>query len=81
MYDKIVEVCKNNNKNFIYAYCPEPDRSMHNYGTDDKKVIEIMTNSDLRKSLSKKSREFILNNFSWKNVGELWDKVIHEVVS
>ena len=42
MYDKIVEVCKNNNKNFIYAYCPEPDRSMHNYGTDDKKVIEIM---------------------------------------
>lgn len=42
MYDKIVELCKNNNNNFIYAYCPEPDRSMHNCGTDDKKVIEIM---------------------------------------
>ena len=46
-----------------------------------QKVIEIMTNPELRKDLSSKSREFILNNFSWSNVGGQWNNAISEVLN
>ena len=44
-----------------------------------QKVINLLKNKDLQQGIGKKSREFILNNFSWKNVGENWDKMIQEV--
>ena len=42
MYDRIIELCDNNEKKFIYAYCNEPDHSMHEYGTEDERVIKLM---------------------------------------
>jgi predicted AlkP superfamily pyrophosphatase or phosphodiesterase len=42
MYEIINDICANNDKNFIYAYCHQPDRSMHQYGTDDEKVTNLM---------------------------------------
>ena len=44
-----------------------------------RKVVEIMQNDELRKTLSEGSRQFILDNFSWDKIGEQWDKVLKEV--
>lgn len=44
-----------------------------------KKVIELMQNKQIQKEVSVKSREFIVNNFSWEKVGDKWDKMICEV--
>ena len=43
-----------------------------------KKVIAIMKDDSLRNDISTKLREFILSNFSWKKVGDEWDKIINE---
>ena len=44
-----------------------------------KKVIAIMKDDSLRNDISTKSRNFIENNFSWKRIGDEWDKLIYEV--
>lgn len=44
-----------------------------------EKVIELMQNKQIQKEVSVKSREFIVNNFSWEKVGDKWDKMICEV--
>lgn len=44
-----------------------------------QKVVNLLKNMDLQQEIGEKSREFILNNFSWKNVGDNWDKMIQEV--
>lgn len=41
-----------------------------------KKVLEIMTNNQLSKKLSSKARDFIIHNFSWKEVGKNWNRLI-----
>ena len=46
MYSKIIELCATDERKFIYAYCGEPDSSMHKYGTEDPKVINLMKNID-----------------------------------
>ena len=46
-----------------------------------QKVIELMKNQKLNDEISKKSREFIINNFSWDKVGDDWDKVVKEVIN
>ena len=46
-----------------------------------KKVIDIMKDDSLRNDVATKSREFILNNFSWEKVGDEWDKIIQEVIN
>ena len=46
MYSKIKELCDNNEKTFIYAYCAEPDHFMHEVGTTDERVIELMKTLD-----------------------------------
>lgn len=46
-----------------------------------QKVIALLQNEEQNKDIGQKSREFILNNFSWKNVGECWDKMIQEVIN
>ncbi len=40
MNDKIVEITKNDKKNYIYAYYDEPDGTMHDYGTDSIEAKE-----------------------------------------
>lgn len=52
MYSKIIELCNNSEKKFIYAYCAEPDHLMHDLGTKDNKVIELLD------MLDKKTEEF-----------------------
>lgn len=42
MYNKILEICDRDERKFIYAYYPEPDALMHEFGTSDEKVIKIM---------------------------------------
>lgn len=46
-----------------------------------QKVIELMKNQKLNDEISKKSREFIIENFSWDKVGDDWDKVVKEVIN
>lgn len=41
-----------------------------------EKVINIMINQQLRESISKQSREFILNNFSWDSVRKDLAKIL-----
>lgn len=41
-----------------------------------EKVINIMKNNELRDSLSKQSREFIINNFSWGTVKEQLNRAV-----
>ena len=42
MYDKIANICGNGEKNFVYAYCAEPDATMHGYGTRSDQSIDMM---------------------------------------
>lgn len=46
-----------------------------------KKVVDLLKNNQKQKEIGQKSREFIINNFSWNKVGEEWDKVIQEVIN
>lgn len=41
MHNKILDICNNGERNFIYAYCDEPDHTMHDVGTDDKETINL----------------------------------------
>ncbi len=41
-----------------------------------QKVIDLIKNEKFNHEISKKSREFILENFSWKKVGDEWEKII-----
>jgi Uncharacterized proteins of the AP superfamily len=40
MYDSILKLCKTNEKKFIYAYCHNPDKLMHDHGTKAQIVID-----------------------------------------
>lgn len=42
MYDRILEMCDTDERKFIYAYYPEPDALMHEFGTAHDKVIRKM---------------------------------------
>jgi len=42
MYSKITELCQTSEKKFIYAYCNEPDFTMHEFGTNSDKAIRKM---------------------------------------
>lgn len=55
MLSCIEEICKSSGKQFIYAYCDEPDHTMHGYGVtsaEAKKVIKGL-NDGLEKLNSK----------------------------
>lgn len=45
LFVNIEKICKSNYKNFIFAYCGEPDATMHKFGVTSceakKKIIEI----------------------------------------
>ena len=46
------ELCNKDEKKFIYTYCNEPDYSMHDYGTDDERILKIL------EILNRKTEEF-----------------------
>lgn len=51
MIKKIKEVCKLDGKQFIYAYSPEPDSTMHDFGVKSKQAKEKfkLINSEIEK--------------------------------
>ncbi len=57
LFKNIKTICNNNTNNFIYAYCCEPDSTMHSYGVTSKEaniLINLINNyvQDLADSLS-----------------------------
>lgn len=44
MHNRILDICNNGERNFIYAYSDEPDHTMHEVGTDAKETIELFKN-------------------------------------
>ena len=42
MFDEIIHVCKQEGKHFIYAYNPEPDATMHEFGVTSVEAKEII---------------------------------------
>lgn len=51
MYKQIMSLCQKDEKKFIYAYSDEPDKTIHDEGTNSKKVIELLEkiNEDTKK--------------------------------
>lgn len=46
LFSAIQNICQKSGKQFIYAYCPEPDATMHDYGVscpEAKKLIESIS--------------------------------------
>ena len=46
-----------------------------------QKVTELLKNLQKHDEISKLSREFILQNYSWNKVGDKWDRLIQEVIN
>lgn len=40
MKNKVLSLCANNNNHYIYVYYDDPDKTMHEFGTDSDKVKE-----------------------------------------
>ena len=55
MDDKIINLCKEPGKKYIYAYQEDPDASMHRLGTYHDKVISII--KDINKRIERISNE------------------------
>lgn len=63
MHNKILNICNNGERNFIYAYSDEPDHTIHEVGTDAKETIELFkTMNDKTEKLCDKLKDtlFIL---------------------
>lgn len=43
LFENIKNICNSEGKQFIYAYYPEPDKTMHKYGVTSKEAKEIIT--------------------------------------
>ena len=46
MNEKVLEICSNDKKNFIYAYFENPDSTLHEFGTDSKEAKEWLKKID-----------------------------------
>lgn len=44
MFNKIENICNNNEKKYIYSYCDEPDYTLHDLGTDNSEIKDIIIN-------------------------------------
>lgn len=61
MIDRIEDICKNKQKNFIYAYVDNPDTTMHGTGTNSietKSIIKLL-NDEIEK-LSKNVKDTVI---------------------
>ncbi len=55
MYDKIIELCKNDGKKFIYAYCKELKNMLCESGTNNAKATQTI------KTLNKKTEQLCID--------------------
>ena len=59
------------------------DKGIITVGNDERdfanKVIELLNNEELRRTISLKSREFIVNNLTWDKIGNQWNDLVMEV--
>lgn len=61
MHSKIIDICNNGKRNFIYAYSDEPDHTMHEIGTDAKETIELFkTMNDKTEKLCSKLKDTLV---------------------
>lgn len=61
MHKKILDICNNGERNFIYAYSDEPDYTMHEVGTDAKETIELFkTMNDKTETLCNKLKDTLV---------------------
>lgn len=61
MYNLIEQKCNEPDKKYIYAYCEDPDSTMHELGTDCEKVKNIITDINNKvEQLSKKLKDTII---------------------
>lgn len=44
MFNKIENICNNNEKKYIYSYCDEPDYTLHDLGTNNSEIKDIIIN-------------------------------------
>ena len=42
MFANIEKICRNEGKQFVYAYCPEPDSTMHCFGVSSKEAKKVI---------------------------------------
>lgn len=52
-----------------------------NYEDYAQKVIKLLKDDNFRSEISKKSREFIMDNLTWEKIGNDWEKIIQEVTN
>ena len=48
IFDVVRDICSKPNKQFVYAYCPEPDHFMHEFGVSNpetQKMIQLISDS------------------------------------
>ncbi len=85
MCGRIEELCKKEGKKYIYAYNTEPDSSMHELGSDSKKVDEIIKEINFKiEELSKKLKDtiiFVIADHGHINVENIFLKDYPSVVS
>ena len=61
MHEKIIEICNNEKRNFIYAYYDDPDQVEHFTGTNSKDTINEYNRIEKEtKKLSKKLKDTLL---------------------
>lgn len=61
MIDKIKYICSQKGKKYIYAYDDEPDRSLHKFGCDDKKVFDLIKcRNNMVEKMSKEVKDTII---------------------
>lgn len=61
MFEKIEKLCSQDNKKYIYAYNDEPDHTMHDLGTDNGKIKDLIIERENKiYELSKKLNDTII---------------------
>lgn len=61
MIDKLIKICSTNEKKYIYAYCNEPDHTLHRNGTNGDKTKSIVQEIDTKtKRLIEKIKDYTL---------------------
>ena len=78
MYSRIERLCKEDGKQYIYAYDTEPDHTMHEIGCDKEEIKEIINDRNRRiEELSKKLEDtiiFVVADHGHHNIKNLFIK-------
>ena len=76
--ENIKLICSNQNKNFIMAYCDNPDGLLHKYGCKSEEAKDMIINAEkcieeLRKELSDDTIIIISADHGHKDIGKVYD--------